>query len=89
MSLKRVPRVNRIMDFPVAQWSRIRLPIQKTRVRSLGQDGNSNPLKYSCLENPMDRGASPWGCKKSNMTEHLSLGFSFTGANQPCANGSF
>ena len=24
--------------------------------RSLG-DGNSNPLQYSCLENPMDRGA--------------------------------
>ena len=24
--------------------------------RSLGE-GNSNPLQYSCLENPMDRGA--------------------------------
>ena len=24
--------------------------------RSLGR-GNSNPLQYSCLENPMDRGA--------------------------------
>ena len=26
---------------------------------------NGNPLQYSCLENPMDRGAlwaSPWGC---------------------------
>ena len=21
------------------------------------EEGNSNPLKYSCLENPMDRGA--------------------------------
>ena len=29
---------------------------------------NGNPLQYSCLENPMDRGAwwgySPWGHKK-------------------------
>ena len=35
--------------------------------------GNHNPLQYSCLENPMDRGA--WwatvygGCKESDMTE--------------------
>ena len=29
-------------------------------------EGNGNPLQYSCLENPMDRGAvgySPWGRK--------------------------
>ena len=35
-------------------------------------EGNGNPLQYSCLEKPMDRGAwqvySPWGCKESNMT---------------------
>ena len=34
----------------------------ETWVRSLGQEdspgeGNGNPLQYSCLENPMDRGA--------------------------------
>ena len=31
-------------------------------------EGNGNPLQYSCLENPMDRGpwqASPWGHKES------------------------
>ena len=32
-----------------------------------------NPLQYSCLENPLDRGAwpgfSPWGRKESNTTE--------------------
>ena len=30
-------------------------------------EGNGNLLQYSCLENPMDRGAwqSPWGHKKS------------------------
>ena len=36
--------------------------------------GNSNPLQYSCLGNPMDRG--PWqptvqGVAKSDMTERL------------------
>ena len=36
--------------------------MQETRVRFLGQEdspgeGNGNPLQYSCLENPMDRGA--------------------------------
>ena len=36
--------------------------IQETRVQSLDQErspeeGNGNPLQYSCLENPMDRGA--------------------------------
>ena len=35
-----------------------------------------NPLQYSCLKNPMDRGAwrgySPWGRKESNRTERLS-----------------
>ena len=36
--------------------------------------GNGNPLLYSCLGNPMDRGAwwatSPGGHKESDMTEH-------------------
>ena len=40
--------------------------------RSLGV-GNDNPLQYSCLENPMDRGAwqatSPQGCRESDTTE--------------------
>ena len=26
-------------------------------VRSPGEEGNGNPLQYSCLENPVDRGA--------------------------------
>ena len=40
--------------------------------RSPGE-GNGNPLQYSCLENPMDKGA--WGAtvprvaKESDMTE--------------------
>ena len=37
-------------------------------------EGNSNPLQYSCLENPTDRGAwwatySPWGRKELDPTE--------------------
>ena len=40
--------------------------------RSPGE-GHGNPLQYSCLENPMDRGAwwatVQWGCKESDMTD--------------------
>ena len=36
---------------------------------------NGNPLQYSCLRNPMNRGASwrysPWGHKESDTTEGL------------------
>ena len=44
--------------------------------RSPGK-GNGNPLQYSCLENPTNRGAwwaiySPWGRKELDMTEQLS-----------------
>ena len=49
----------------VAQWQRIRLPMQETQemwVWSLGQEDPleekmGNPLWYSCWENSMDRGA--------------------------------
>ena len=37
------------------------------------EGGNGNPLDYSCLENPMDRGVwwgyGPQGHKESDMTE--------------------
>ena len=40
--------------------------------RSPGE-GNGNPLQYSCLKNPMDRGAwlgyNPWDHKESDRTE--------------------
>ena len=41
-------------------------------------EGNGNPLQYSCLENPMDRGAwwttvHGWDCKESDTTEQLPL----------------
>ena len=38
--------------------------------------GHSNPLQYSCLENPHGQrslvGYSPWGHKESDTTEQLS-----------------
>ena len=45
---------------------------QETRIRSLGQEdppreGNGNLLQYSCLENPMDRGA--WWAPVRGITE--------------------
>ena len=52
---------------------------QETQAGSLGRSpggGNGNPLQYSCLENPRDRGAwratSPCSCKESDTTEQLS-----------------
>ena len=40
----------------VAQTVKRLSTIQETWVRSPGE-GNGTPLQYSCLENPMDRGA--------------------------------
>ena len=34
--------------------------------------GHGSPLEYSFLENPMDRGAFPWGHKESDLTERLT-----------------
>ena len=39
------------------------------------REGNGNPLQYSCLENPMNRGtwqATVHGVKKSDMTERVN-----------------
>ena len=45
----------------------------------LSGEGNGNPLQYSCLENPIDKGA--WwatggtrGCKELDTTERLTHG---------------
>ena len=56
---------------PVAQWSRIHLPVQEMGSvpgsgRSPGE-GNGNPLQYSCLENSTDRGA--WQATVHGVTE--------------------
>ena len=54
---------------------------QEGSIPGLGRSpggGNSNPLQYSCLGNPMDRGVwwaiyMPLGHKESDMTEQLSM----------------
>jgi len=50
--------------FPVAQWVKSLSTMQETEetvsIPGLGRshgEGNGNLLQYSCLENPMDRGA--------------------------------
>ena len=48
------------------------LALQQSRVQSLGWEdspggGHDNPLQYSCLENPMDRGA--WRAAVHAVTE--------------------
>ena len=44
-------------------------------------EGYGNPVQYSCLGNPMDRGVwrAPWGCKKSDGTELLGQWDAATG----------
>ena len=53
----------------------------ETRVRSLGQEnplgeGNGNPLQYSCLGNPMDRGT--WWATVHGVTKSLTQLSDFT-----------
>ena len=45
----------------------------KCKIRKSGE-GHGNPLQYSCLENPMDRGTwrATWGRKELDMTEPLT-----------------
>ena len=49
------------MALLVAQIGKNLPAMKETRVQSLGWEdpgeGNGNPLQYSCLENPIDRGA--------------------------------
>ena len=66
------------------------LPANEGAIRDAGsipgsgrfpEGGHGNLLQYSCLENPMDRGA--WGatvhgaCKESDTTEQLSLSITY------------
>ena len=36
-------------------------------------EGNGNPLLYSCLENSMNRGYSPWDRQESDSTDQPIL----------------
>ena len=48
--------------------------MQGTQVQSLDQEdpskkGMAYPFQYSCLENSIGKGYSPWGCTESDSTE--------------------
>ena len=69
-----------IQNKPPKRSQSVNIQINKNKImpgsgRSPGE-GNGNPLQYSCLENPMDRGAwqttCPWGHKESDLTEQLT-----------------
>ena len=70
------------MDFPGGSEVRVSACDMETWVRSLDWgEGNGNPLQYSCLENPMDRGdwwATVHGVAKSGtqLSDFTSLHFS-------------
>ena len=58
----RYPQTNVVLTSMVAQMVKNLPAMWKTQVRSLGSgrspaEGNGYPLQYSCLENPMGRGA--------------------------------
>ena len=70
--------------------------MQKTRVHSLGQEdplekGIGKPLQYSCLENPMDRGAPQATVhgitKNQTQLKQLSLSVSSDGEISETAKG--
>ena len=46
-------------------------------------EGNGNPLQYSCLENPMDRGAwCPWGHRVRHELSSFTFTFTFSSAEE-------
>ena len=72
---KNIPKKLKLRKFshPVAQWERISLNAGDSGSipasgRSPGE-GNGNPVQYSCLENPKDRGA--WETTVHGVTKEL------------------
>ena len=66
-----------LMGFPDVSAEKDLPAMQETWVRSLGWEnpsgeGNDNPLQYSCLENPMGRGA--WWATVHGVTESDVIG---------------
>ena len=52
-----------------------------TSLREGNGEGNGNPLQYSCLENPMDRGSigcSLWDREESDTAKRLYFHFSLS-----------
>ena len=76
-----------VYNTQVAQMIKCLPAMQETWVQPLGPtpgsgrspgEGNGKPLQYSCLENPMDRGAwqvTDYGIAESNTSERLHFFF--------------
>ena len=72
------------MDAPIESACNAGDPSLIPGLRRSPREGNDNPLQYSCLENPMDRGAwQPWGCKESHTTEQLAHTHTHTHTHTP------
>ena len=72
--------LNKIWGFPAGSVVKNPPAQQEMQIQLLGQkdplpgEGNGNPLQYSCLGSPMDRGTwwvtySPWSRKELDTTE--------------------
>ena len=70
-----MPTILQIRASLVAQWLRIHLPSRRCWfdpwVKKTLRKGNGNPLQYSCLENPMDRGA--WQATVHGVTKESDM----------------
>ena len=70
------PSLLYIYMLPSAQWLRICLLMQEMQVRSLNwedplENEMANPLQYSCLGSPMQRGA--WRAKVHGVTKESDM----------------
>ena len=62
--------------------------VQEVWVPSLGREGstgegNGDPLQYSCLENPLDRGFDQLESLRSQRAEHDSATHTLTSVSAP------
>ena len=68
-SLEKTLMLEKIESKRRREWQRMRwldsitnsMYVNLSKLQEIVGEGNGTPLQYSCLENPMDRGAWPWG----------------------------
>ena len=69
--MKVIGKLKGILDIISDPYHFYRLPLYYNVIKHFGE-GNGNPLQYSCLENPLDRGAwwaTVYGVAELDMTE--------------------